>query len=277
MEAKVVVITGASSGIGAALARRLGEAGHSLALGARRLDRLEEIAEPFGDRAISVQTDVTRRVHVERLRDRSIDAFGHVDAWINNAGRGICREPLQLTDADVDDMMAVNFRSVLYGIQAIVPHFIERGGGHVVNVSSFLGRVPLVTFRSAYNAAKAAVNALTANVRMELATEHPEIRVSLVMPGVVATQFHREALGAPEGASVPSVGGAAQSADEVAEKIVALIAHPVAEIYTNPASAGLARRYYEDVGAFEQNASRRTGRVAERHTGGRSPADVRRR
>ncbi len=254
MESKVVVITGASSGIGAALAQRLGRAGHSLALGARRVDRLDEVAGPFGDRAVSVRTDVTRRPQVERLRDRAVDAFGHVDVWVNNAGRGIFRSPLELTDADIDDMMGVNFRSVLYGMQAIVPHFVDRGEGHIINVSSFLGRVPLVTFRSAYNAAKAAVNALTANVRMELGAEHPDVHVSLVMPGVVATDFHREALGAPQGASVPSTTGTAQSADEVAERIVDLMAHPVAEIYTNPAGAQLARRYYDDVAAFERSA-----------------------
>lgn len=253
MDTKVVVITGASSGIGAALARHLGNSGNSLVLGARRVGRLEKVAEPFGDRAVSVRTDVTRRPDVEGLRDRAMEAFGRVDVWINNAGRGIFRAPLELTDADVDDMMSVNFKSVLYGMQAIIPHFAERGEGHVINVSSFLGRVPLVTFRSAYNAAKAAVNALTANVRMELGAEHPDVHVSLVMPGVVTTDFHREALGAPEGTSVSSAAGAAQSADEVAERIVDLIAHPVAEIYTNPAGAQLARRYYEDVAAFERN------------------------
>ncbi len=252
MERKVVVITGASSGIGAALARRMGKAGHALALGARRRNELEAVARGAGDRTVAVVTDVTRRREMERLRDEAIEAFGRVDVWVNNAGRGIFRKPLELTDAEVDEMMAVNLKSALYGMQAIVPHFKERGSGHVINVSSFLGRVPLVTFRSAYNAAKAAVNALTANVRMELREEYPEVHVSLVMPGVVDTDFHGNALGAPQGASPPSGGRVqAQSADEVAEQIVQLIARPVAELYTNPASAQIARRYYEDVEAFE--------------------------
>lgn len=252
MDKKVIVITGASSGIGAALAHRLEAQGHNLVLGARRRELLEEVAGAAGDRAVSLVTDVTRRADVERLRDAALDAFGHVDVWVNNAGRGISRQPLELTDADVDEMMDVNFRSALYGMQAIVPHFKERGAGHVINVSSFLGRVPLVTFRSAYNAAKAALNALTANVRMELREDFPDIHVSLVMPGVVATDFHRNALGAPSGARAP--GGSrvpAQSADEVAERMVDLIAHPVAELYTNPASAQIALLYFENVEAFE--------------------------
>ncbi len=256
MDTKVIVVTGASGGIGAALARRLQAGGHMLVLGARRRALLEEVASAGGDHAITVVTDVTRRADVERLRDAAFDAFGHVDVWVNNAGRGIFRQPLELTDADVDEMMDVNFRSALYGMQAIVPHFKERGGGHLINVSSFLGRVPLVTFRSAYNAAKAALNALTANMRMELLRDFPDIHVSLVMPGVVRTDFHRNALGAPSEAGAPRGGVPAQTADEVAERMVDLIAHPVAELYTNPASAEIARRYYENVEAFE---SGRTG------------------
>lgn len=256
METKVVVITGASSGIGAALARRLQAEGLALVLGARRRELLEEVARAGGDHAITVVTDVTRRADVERLRDAALDAFGHVDVWVNNAGRGIFRQPLELTDADVDEMMDVNFRSALYGMQAIVPHFRERGAGHLINVSSFLGRVPLVTFRSAYNAAKAALNALTANVRMELSNDFPDIHVSLVMPGVVRTDFHRNALGAPNETGGPGGGVPAQSADEVAERMVDLIAHPVAELYTNPASAEIARRYYENVEAFESGRAR---------------------
>src|SRR5439155_20685387 len=140
-------------------------------------------------------TDVTRRADVERLRDRALASFGHVDVWINNAGRGIRKNVLELTDEDVDAIMAVNVKSALYGMQAIVPHFIQRGRGHLINVSSFLSRVPLATFRSAYKAAKAALNALTANLRMDLAAAHPNIRVSLVMPGMVTTEFDRNALG----------------------------------------------------------------------------------
>ena len=256
---RVVVITGASGGIGAALARLLGATGDRVVLGARRADALSAVATSIGEGALPVVTDVTDRRSVEHLRDRAIAAFGHVDVWVNNAGRGITKPALQLTDADFDDMMTVNVKSVLYGMQAIVPHFIERDAGHVINVSSFLGRVPLASIRSAYNAAKAAVNALTANVRADLAATHPKIHVSLVMPGLVATDFARNALGGAPAVPPPtpprSAPGAAapQTADEVAAVIAGVIAKPVAEVFTNPSSAAIAKAYFDDVAAFERH------------------------
>ena len=249
---KVIVVTGASSGIGAALAARLAGEGHSLVLAARREHELRGVAEGLGRGALAVPTDVTRRDQVERLRDRALDAFGRVHVWVNNAGRGIDRPVLELTDDDLDEMMAVNVKSALYGMQAIVPHFIARAGGHLVNVSSFLGRVPIANHRSAYNAAKAALNALTANLRGDLRASHPAIHVSLVMPGLVSTDFARNALGGGRTQSPPSGAMRPQTPEEVAASIAALIAEPVAEIYTNPASAAIVRRYYEDVEAFER-------------------------
>ena len=132
-------------------------------------------------------------------------------------------------------------------------HFRERGGGHLINVSSFLGRVPFVPFRSAYSAAKAALNILTSNVRMDLHATHPGIHVSLVMPGPVTTEFALNARGGPPGGTPPP-GGAfrPQSAEEVAQAIAGVIEKPVPELYTTPMLADLARRYYEDVGAFEE-------------------------
>jgi NAD(P)-dependent dehydrogenase (short-subunit alcohol dehydrogenase family) len=203
---------------------------------------------------LAVTTDVTRRADVERLRDLAIDAFGHVDVWVNNAGRGISRLALDLTDEELDAVMAVNVRSALYGMQAIVPHFVDRERGHVINVSSFLSRVPMATIRAGYNAAKAALNALTANVRMDLASTHPTIHVSLVMPGLVATEFRDNAIyGTPPlrpGGAPPGI----QSADEVAAVMVGVIDHPVAEVYTNPQHALVVQQYFQDVGAFERRA-----------------------
>src|SRR5437667_1690890 len=192
---RTVVITGASSGIGATLAERLGAQQHRLVLAARREAELKDVARRSGTDTLVVPTDVTRRADVERLRDRAIERFGQVDVWINNAGRGITRPVLELTDEEFDLMMSVNVKSALYGMQTIVPHFQARGRGHVINVSSFLSRVPFATYRSAYNAAKAALNALTANARVDLARTHPAIHVTLIMPGLVTTEFGRHALG----------------------------------------------------------------------------------
>ncbi len=264
---KVIVITGASGGIGAALAVQLGQRGHHLVLAARREKELKEAAGRIGGTAdapvmpgtpgtadsaqvITVTSDVTRREDVERLRDRALEAFGHIDVWVNNAGRGISRKVLDLTDEEFDQMMAVNVKSALYGMQAIAPHFMQRNAGHIINVSSFLSRVPFVSYRSAYTAAKAALNALTSNLRTDLAQSHPGITVSLVMPGVVTTEFQRNALGGTPplglGASTPT-----QTADEVDAAIVRLIEHPVAEIYTNPALGQTVARYFQDVAGFE--------------------------
>jgi short-subunit dehydrogenase len=250
-----IVITGASSGIGATLAEQLGAAGHRLALAARREPELRKVAARAGNGAIVVPTDVTKRAEVERLRDRAIEAFGHVDVWVNNAGRGITKPVLELTDEELDLMMAVNVKSALYGMQAIAPHFIARGRGQIVNVSSVLSRVPFATFRSAYNAAKAALNALTANARVDLARAHPGIQVTLVMPGLVRTEFQANALGGSP--PIPSVTES-QSVEEAVAAIVQAIDHPVAEIYTNPRqAAAVVQRYFQDVGAFEREAAAR--------------------
>ncbi len=248
---KSIVITGASAGIGAAIARRLGLEGNRVALAARRAEQLAEVAAECGSDAITVVADVTRRADVECLRDKAIRAFGAVDVWINNAGRGISRPVLELTDADVDEMMLVNVKSALYGMQAIVPYFIERGHGHVINISSFLGRVPIAAHRSAYNAAKAALNALTANLRADVASKGVE--VSLVMPGLVSTDFARNVIGTPSAIPpswTPGTTMKPQTPEEVAEAVASVIANPRAEIYTNLASAGMARRYFEDLGAI---------------------------
>jgi NADP-dependent 3-hydroxy acid dehydrogenase YdfG len=157
----VVVITGASSGIGAALAMELGRRGESVVLAARRLPELRQVAERCGSAALAVQADVTRREDVQRLLGAALDRFGHVDAWVNNAGRGISKPVEQLSDEDVDAMVRDNLKSVLYGVQAVLPHFKERRQGAIVNVSSFLARAPLAPFRSAYSASKAAVNSLS--------------------------------------------------------------------------------------------------------------------
>jgi short-subunit dehydrogenase len=248
MDAKVVVITGASGGIGAELARQLGKKGHHVVGAARGEEALRTVMRETASDAHAVIADVTKRTEVERVRDEAIRTFGHVDVWINNAGQGMTRRVLELSDSDIDQMISVNVKSALYGMQAIVPHFQERGEGHLINVSSMLGRVPLAPFRAAYSASKAALNILTSNLRMDLRASHPKVNVSLVLPGLVSTDFARNAVGGlpPMPAGVPS-----QTAEEAAAAIVALVEQPVAEIYTNPALAGTARQYYEDVGAFE--------------------------
>lgn len=246
---RVIVLTGASEGIGANLAKRLGAHGDSLVLAARRADLLNQVAAEIGPNALPVVTDVTKLEHHEHLRDAAIERFGHIDVWINNAGRGVGIRTLDLTEAEFDHIIQVNLKSAWYGMKTIIPYFESRGQGHLINVSSVLGRVPTATHRSVYSASKAALNSLTANVRVDLRAQYPNIHITLVMPGPVSTGFHSNALGH----ATPFTGNnvSIQTADEVAIAMQAVIDHPVPEIYTNPASAGLVQRYFSDVAAFE--------------------------
>src|SRR4030081_1602566 len=113
MDPKNIVITGASGGIGAALAVQLGAAGHRVAIAARREHELREVAARVEGGAVVVPADVTKRGDVERLRDHAINELGHVDVWVNNAGRGITKPVLELTDDEFDEMMTVNVKSAL--------------------------------------------------------------------------------------------------------------------------------------------------------------------
>jgi NADP-dependent 3-hydroxy acid dehydrogenase YdfG len=250
---KVIVITGASGGIGAHAARLAAARGARLVLAARREPELRAVAAECGAEALAVVADVSRREEVGRVLAAALERFGRVDVWINNAGRGISKPVSQLTDEDCDEMMRVNCKSALYGMQAVLPHFQSRGRGHMINVSSMLGRVPYVYARSAYNAAKHALNALTANLRMELRERWPEITVSTVSPGVVATEFGVHALhGGPDSRSFPG----AQPPEEVAQVILDLIVHPRADVYTRPGMREWAASYYaaEDMAAVEGQA-----------------------
>src|SRR5690349_3115321 len=153
MSDTIVVITGASGGIGAAVAELVSQQGMSVALAARRKDALEAVAAKCGSRALPIVADVTVRADVRRIVDETLSRFGRIDVWINNAGVGITRPPSQLTDQDIDSMIQANVKSALYGIQEVLPHFKERNAGQIINVSSMLGRVPFATVRSAYSGA----------------------------------------------------------------------------------------------------------------------------
>lgn len=240
MQGKVVVVTGASRGIGAELARVLVGRGAQVVLVARSAEVLQSVAAETG--GLAVVADVCRRDEVERVLAHTIGHFGRLDVWVNNAGRGISRPTLELTDDDFDEMMSVNVKSALYGMQVAVGHFRQTGRGQVVNVSSMLGRVPFAPIRSAYSAAKHALNALTAMARADLAQELPEVQVTLVLPGVVATEFGLRALGG--GLDSRQMPGA-QSAAEVAVLIADAIERPVAEVFTRPEQQRPAQaRYY---------------------------------
>jgi short-subunit dehydrogenase len=160
-------------------------------------------------------------------------------------GRGITRPPSELTDDDIDEMMRVNVKSALYGMQEVLPHFRARGSGQVINVSSMLGRIPYVVPRAAYSASKHFLDALTANFRSEVQQTHPGIQFSLVSPGVVRTDFGRNARhGGPDSHQIPG----AQTPEEVAAVIADVIESRRSDVYTRSGSRQRVADYYAAVG-----------------------------
>jgi NADP-dependent 3-hydroxy acid dehydrogenase YdfG len=153
--------------------------------------------------------------------------------------------PSDLSDDDIDQMMSVNVKSAMYGMQEILPHFRERGRGHVVNVSSILGRIPFAVIRCAYSGAKHFLNALTANMRDELRATHPGILFSTVSPGVVRTDFGLNALhGGPDSWKRQD----AQSAEEIAAIVAAVIDSGREDVYSLPEHRQRVIEYYASIG-----------------------------
>ena len=245
MRDRVIVVTGASSGIGAAAAERLAADGATVVLVARRAEALADVARRCGDHAHVVVADVTMRDAVRRVVSDTIARAGRIDVWINNAGRGITRPPSELTDDDVDDMMRVNVKSALYGMQEVLPHFKARGDGHIINVSSMLARLPLAPARSAYTGAKFFLNALTVMMRDEIQATHPGIQFSLVSPGIVWTEFGKNAVhGGPDSRAFQN----GQEVSEVAAVIAGVVRSRKPDVYTRAGAATQVAEYYARLG-----------------------------
>jgi NADP-dependent 3-hydroxy acid dehydrogenase YdfG len=183
----VLLITGASSGIGAATARQAAAAGHRVVLAARSEDTLRALAEELGgdERAIAVRCDVSVWEDQEALVAAALDAFGRVDAVFANAGFGATRGFLEETPEQWHSMVDTNVLGCAYTIRALLPHFRERGAGHYLLTSSVAGRRALPG--SLYSATKFAVSAMGEALRQELADT--PIKVTLIEPGMVDTPF----------------------------------------------------------------------------------------
>lgn len=191
---KVVVITGASSGIGRATAVDFARRGAAVVLAARRVAALHEVADEClkaGGRAMVVPTDVTDEEQVRRLADRAIDAFGGIDVWVNNAGV-IAFGRFEETPEDVfEQVMRTNFFGTVHGCRAVLPHFLDRGEGTIVNVASMVSTVGQ-RYTTAYVASKFAVRGFSETLRQEL-VEEPGIHVCTVMPGPIDTPLWQHA------------------------------------------------------------------------------------
>ena len=182
-----VLVTGASSGIGQACAEVFAAAGASLVLVARRLDRLQQIAERLDVPTRLIELDVRDRAAIEQAMARLPGDWGEIDVLVNNAGLAAGLEPLQ--DGDPDDwdrMVDTNVKGLLYVTRAIVPGMIERGRGHVINIGSIAGHETYPN-GAVYCATKAAVDRITAGLRMDVLGTG--VKVSTVDPGLVQTEF----------------------------------------------------------------------------------------
>jgi len=186
---KIVVVTGASSGLGEATARLLSAQGATVVLGARRADRLQLLAkdlEARGGKALALTTDVTRREQVKALVDSAVQTYGRIDVMINNAGL-MPQAPLERLKVDEwDRMIDVNIKGVLYGIAAALPHMQRQKAGHFINVSSVAGHRVGPGF-AVYAATKYAIRALSEGLRQEVKPYN--IRTTVISPGAVATEL----------------------------------------------------------------------------------------
>lgn len=183
---RVCVVTGASSGIGAATARLLAGRGARVVLAARRADRLAALAAELPD-ALAVPTDVTDADQVERLARRAVDRYGRIDVLVNSAGQGLHVPFVDIAAADLRAVFELNVVAPLTLTQAVLPTMLGQGGGAVVNVSSATS-LRLFPGLGGYAATKAALNILSQTARVELAGGG--VVVSLVYPSVTATEFH---------------------------------------------------------------------------------------
>lgn len=238
---KVVVITGASSGIGEATARMLARHGARLVVGARRIERLAALVSEIraaGGPAEYQAVDVTRREQVEALVNLARRTYGRVDVMVNNAGLMPLSPLAQLKVDEWERMIDVNIKGVLYGIAAALPIMREQKSGHFINVSSLAGHRVLPT-AAVYSGTKFAVRAITEGLRQEVA---PDIRVTVISPGAVESELAETISDAETRRWVDQFRAMAIPADAIARAILFAIEQPenvdVSEIIVRPTAEG---------------------------------------
>jgi len=188
---KVIVITGASSGIGESTAKLLADQGDAVVLGARREKRLQKIVvdiENNGGSAIYQVTDVTDLKQVQALAQLALDEYGHIDVWINNAGLMPRSEFIKGRVDEWDKMIDVNLKGTLYGIDAVLPTMRAQHNGQIINISSVAGHATSIG-SGVYSATKFGVRAISEALRKEEATAKSNIRVTVISPGAIATEL----------------------------------------------------------------------------------------
>ena len=215
----VTAITGASAGIGAASARALVREGASVVLGARRRDRLEDMADTLGERVAIVEMDVRDPAGSKALVDEALGQFGRLDALVANAGIGAYGGIMDLTDDQLSIMMDTNIAGTVWPIRAAVPHFLEAGEGDIVIVASVAG-LRGAGDEAVYAATKFAQVGLAGGLDRELREKN--IRVSTLCPGGTATEF---AMGAGRTPDMPGLEHM-MGAEDIAEAVVTVLKQP---------------------------------------------------
>ncbi len=215
----VVAITGASSGIGAATARALGAEGASVALGARRKDRLTELADELGAQVAIVEMDVRTSEDSQRLVDQAVESFGHLDAIVVNAGVGMYGGIMDQTDDEIRAMIDTNVAGTIWPIRAAVPRLLESGGGDIVIVASVAG-LRGAGDEAVYAATKHAQVGLAGGLDRELREKN--IRVSTIAPGGTATEF---AMGTGRTPDMPGLADMLD-AEDMAAAVVTVLQQP---------------------------------------------------
>jgi short-subunit dehydrogenase len=226
-----VIVTGASSGIGAATAIACGREGMRVTLAARRRERLLRVADEVraaGGEARVVPTDVADEAAMRELVDGTVAAWGRLDVLVNNAGVGILAPVTQTSAAEFEALMRVNFLGTVYGVLAALPHMRRQRSGHLVTIASVVGK-RASPFRAAYVASKFAQVGFSEALRMEVAGDG--IHVTVVCPIGTATEFHQVEVNR---LGVSGRGGPIQSAELVATKIVRALRRPRAELHPYP-------------------------------------------
>jgi NADP-dependent 3-hydroxy acid dehydrogenase YdfG len=227
LEGKVVIVTGASSGIGEATARHLASLGAKLVLGARRTDRLRTLADELGDRVIWRETDVTKLSDQQALAEQALERFKQVDALVNNAGI-MPASPIAMGRVeDWDRMIDVNVRGVLYGIHAVLTHMLAKGSGSIVNIASVSAHESHAG-GAVYSATKFAVRAITEGLRKEVSGK---VRVCMICPGLTESEL-------AEGLTVPAIREQARGMYQLAMP-ARIIAEAVGYALTQPASVAV--------------------------------------
>jgi NADP-dependent 3-hydroxy acid dehydrogenase YdfG len=221
---KVVVVTGASSGLGEAAARELTRHGAKLVLGARRIDRLQALAKELSlDNDAVVQTDVTHYPQVKRLVDHAVETHDHIDVMINNAGL----MPQSLLEKgkieEWDRMIDVNIKGVLYGIAAALPYMKVQKSGHFINVSSVAGH-KVAPGGTVYSATKHAVRVISEGLRQEV--KRYNIRTTVISPGAVATELPNTITDPDVAERIRKVYDIALPADSFANMVVFAMTQP---------------------------------------------------